>query len=75
MNHTQKTFIILKMWNFKTLKIQKMFQNCFKLLKIQNVFTTYKWVIMYMMYEEKLVQNIIRLKNVKFLIFGDDLKF
>ncbi len=38
MNHTQKTFIILKMWNFKTLKIQKMFQNCFKLLKIQKFF-------------------------------------
>ncbi len=49
MNHTQKTLILLKMWNFKTLKIQRMFQNCFKILKFQKSFTMYKWVIMYMM--------------------------
>jgi hypothetical protein len=42
------------MWNFKTLKIQKMFQNYFRILEFQASFTTYKWVIMYMMYEEKL---------------------
>jgi len=53
-NHTQKTLIHLKMWNSKTLKIQRMFQNCFKILEFQESFTTYKWVIMYMMYEKKL---------------------
>jgi hypothetical protein len=26
----KKTLILFKMWNFKTLKIQRMFQNCFK---------------------------------------------
>ncbi len=42
------------MWNSKTLKIQTMFQNCFTILELQESFTTYKWVIMYMMYEKKL---------------------
>jgi hypothetical protein len=27
-----------------------MFQNCFKILEFQESFTTYKWVIIYMMY-------------------------
>jgi hypothetical protein len=36
--------------NLKTLKIQIMFQNCFKILEFQESFTTYKWVIIYMMY-------------------------
>jgi hypothetical protein len=49
-----KVVIFLKMWNSKTLKIQIMFQNNFKILEFQESFTTYKWVIMYMMYEEKL---------------------
>jgi hypothetical protein len=52
-NHTQKTFIFLKMWNSKILKIQIMFQSCFKISNFQKCFTTHKWVIMYMMYEEK----------------------
>jgi hypothetical protein len=40
--------IILNMWNCKTLKnVSKLFQN-FKASKVQV--TTYKWVIMYMMY-------------------------
>jgi len=38
----------------KLKKIQKMFQNCFRISKLQQSFTTYKWVIIYMMYEEKL---------------------
>ncbi len=42
------------MWNFKPLKIQKIFYNCFKFSKLQKFFTTYKWVIMSMMYDEKL---------------------
>ncbi len=49
-NHTQKIVIILKMWNFKTLKIKRMFHNCFKISKLQESFTTYKWVMIYMMY-------------------------
>jgi hypothetical protein len=53
-SHTQKTLILLKMWNSKTLKIQRMFQNCFRISKIQKSFATYKWVIIYMVYEEKL---------------------
>jgi hypothetical protein len=48
-----KNIHTFKMWNSKTLKIQEMFQNCFKISKLQESFTTYKWVIMYMMYEEK----------------------
>jgi hypothetical protein len=31
------------MWNSKTLKIQKTFQNWSKLLECQKSFTTYKW--------------------------------
>ncbi len=42
------------MWNPKTLKVQRMFQNCFKFFELQEPFTKYKWVIMYMMYEKKL---------------------
>jgi hypothetical protein len=34
----------------KTLQIQIMFQNCFKILEFQEFFITYIWVIMYMMY-------------------------
>jgi hypothetical protein len=30
-----------------------MFQNCFKISKLQTSFTMYKWVIMYMMGESK----------------------
>jgi hypothetical protein len=40
------------MQNFKTLKIERMFQNCFKILEFQESFTTYEWVIIYMMYEK-----------------------
>ncbi len=43
------------MWNSKTLKIQRMFQNCFRILKIQKSFATYKWVIMYMIYEKNYI--------------------
>ncbi len=42
------------MWNSKTLKIQKMFQKCFKISKLQKFFTTYKWVIIHIMHEKKL---------------------
>jgi hypothetical protein len=42
------------MSNSKILKIQGLFQNCFKILELEESFTTYKWIIMYMMYEEKL---------------------
>ncbi len=31
-----------------------MFQNYFKILKLQEFFTTYRWVIVYMMDEKKL---------------------
>ncbi len=41
-SHVQKAFILLKTWNSKTLKIQRMFQNCFKIPKFQKPFTTYK---------------------------------
>jgi len=47
----RKTLILLKMW---ILKIQIMFQNYFRILELQKSFTTYKWVIMYMMNEKKL---------------------
>jgi hypothetical protein len=30
-----------------------MFQNYFRISKLQKSFTTHKWVIMYMMYEKK----------------------
>jgi hypothetical protein len=51
---TLKRIHIFRMWNSKTLKIQRMFQNCFRISKLQESFTTYKWVIMYIMYEKKL---------------------
>jgi hypothetical protein len=50
----KKHSYFLKCGIIKTLKIQKMFQNCFKISKLQESFTTHKWVIMYMIYEEKL---------------------
>jgi hypothetical protein len=50
-SHIQKAFILFKMWNSKTLKIQRTFQNYFRISELQESFTTYKWVIMYMMYE------------------------
>ncbi len=34
----------------KTLKIQRMFQNWFRISKLPEFFTTYKWVIMHMIY-------------------------
>jgi len=63
------------MWNFKTLKIQKMFQNCLTILKLQESFTTYKWVIMYMMYEKSYSLEYNKAKEREILSFGDDLKF
>jgi len=63
------------MWNFKTLKIQKMFQNCFKILKLQEFLTTFKWVIMYMMYEKSYSLEYNKTKERENLIFGGDLKF
>jgi len=39
------------------LKLKK-FKNCFRISKLQESFTTYKWVIMYMMYEEKLYLRV-----------------
>jgi hypothetical protein len=35
------------MWNSKTLKTQNMFQNFFRISKLQKAFTTYKWVIIH----------------------------
>jgi hypothetical protein len=32
----KKTLIYLNMWNFKILKIQRIFQNCFKILELQR---------------------------------------
>jgi hypothetical protein len=64
-----------KMWNLKTLKIQKMFQNCFKFSELQKSFTTYKWVIMYMMYEGKLYLKVYKTKEFEILISGDDFEF
>jgi len=52
---TFKKHSYLKKCGFiKTFKIQKMFQNCFRISKLQESFTTYKWVIMYMIYGENL---------------------
>jgi hypothetical protein len=51
-----------------------MFQNCFKIPELQESFTTYKWVIMYMMYKEKYSLEYNKIKECKILIFGDDLK-
>jgi hypothetical protein len=72
---TLKKHILLKMWNYKTLTIQRMFQNCFRISKLQESFTTYKWAIMYMMYEKNYNFNYNNTKEYEILIFGDDLKF
>jgi hypothetical protein len=63
------------MWSSKTLKIQRMFQICFKNLELQESFTTYKWVIMYMMYEKSYNLEYNKTKECENLIFNDDLKF
>jgi len=36
--------------NYKTLKIQKKFQNRFRILEFQKFFLTHEWGKMYMMY-------------------------
>jgi hypothetical protein len=64
-----KTCIMLKMWNYETLKIQRMFQNCFKMLELQESFTTYKWVIMYM---KTYILEYNKTKECENSIFGDD---
>jgi hypothetical protein len=55
------------MWNLKTLKIQRTFQNWSKILELQKSFTTYKWGIMHMMcLKNVLVYYITRKpKNLK----------
>jgi len=63
------------MWNYKTFKIKIMFQNCFRILKLEEFFTTYKWVIMYMMYVKNYSLEYNKTKECENLIFGDDLKF
>jgi hypothetical protein len=62
------------MWNFTTLKIQRMFQNYVRILELQESFTTYKWVAMYMMYEIYILKYN-KTKECEILSFGDDLKF
>jgi hypothetical protein len=52
-----------------------MFQNCFRISKLQESFTTYKWVIMYMMYGKSYSLEYNKTKECEILIFGDDLKF
>ncbi len=52
-----------------------MFQNCFKILEFQKFFTTYKWVIMYMMYKKSYGLEYNKTKECEILIFSDDLKF
>jgi hypothetical protein len=52
-----------------------MFQNCFRISKLKESFTTYKWVKMYMMYEESYSLKYNKIKECENLIFGDDLKF
>jgi hypothetical protein len=52
-----------------------MFQNCFKISKLQKSFATYKWVIMYMVYEESYNSKYNQIKECEILVFGDDLKF
>jgi len=63
------------MCNSKTLKIQRMFQNCFRISKLQKYFTTYKWVIMYMIYEKNYNLKYNKIKEGEIFIFGGDLKF
>jgi len=52
-----------------------MFQNCFKFSKLQESFTTYKWVIMYMMYQKNYNLEYNKTKKCENLISNDDLKF
>jgi len=59
------------MLNLKTLKIQRMFQNCFKILELQKSFTIYKWVIMYMMYEKSYSLKCNKTKECEILTVGD----
>jgi hypothetical protein len=57
------------MWNSKTLKIQRMFQNYFKISELQKSFTTYKWVMMYMMHKEKYSLEYAKIKECEIFIF------
>jgi hypothetical protein len=63
----KKTFTLPKnMWNSKTLKIQKAFQNWTIISKLQKSFATHKWDKMYMMCYKKIYFIIQEnIKNVK----------
>ncbi len=52
-----------------------MFQNCFRSLELPKSFTTYKWVIMYMMYLKSYSLEYNQIKECEILICNDDLKF
>jgi len=52
-----------------------MFQNCFKILELQESFTTYEWVIMYWCIKKNYSLEYNKTKECEILIFGDDLKF
>jgi hypothetical protein len=56
------------------LKNSKNVSKLLRISKFQESFTTYKWVIMYMMYEEKLLRYN-KIKECEILIFVDDSKF
>jgi hypothetical protein len=62
------------MWNFKTLKIQRTFQNWSKFLELQKSFITYKWGIMYMMCWENFNLLYKKTSNLRKSIFGYDMK-
>jgi len=63
------------MWNFETLKIQRMFQSCLKISMFQESFTTYKWVIMYKCIKKSYSLEYNKINECEILIFGDDLYF
>jgi hypothetical protein len=46
-----------------------MFQNCFKILELQESFTMYKWIIMYM---KSYILKYNKTKECENLIFVDD---
>jgi hypothetical protein len=53
-----------------------MFQNCFRISKLQESFTTYKWVNnVHDVWRISYSLEYNKTKECEILIFGDDLKF
>ncbi len=62
------------MWNCRTLKIQRTFQNWSRFLELQNFFAIRKWGKMYNVLRNVVFYHTRKLLNVEKIKSGYDLK-